>query len=108
MYGPVGPAEERFMATDQVDQSFGATGVASVYAVAVVPALILTIIRLMPLPESDEVPDTGTVRDVTVELLAGEVIATEGGVVSTEERVVPDRSSERGPMFPALSTADTL
>ena len=106
MYGPVGPAEERFILTDHVDQSFGAAGVASVYPVAVVPALILTIMRLMPLPESDEVPATGTVRDVTVELLAGEVIATEGGVVSGV--VVADRSADRGPIFPALSTADTL
>ena len=97
------------MLTDHVDQSFGATGVASVYAVAVVPALILTIIRLIPLPESAEVPATATVRDPTVELLAGEVIATEGGVVSGDVAlVVPDRSVDNVPIFPALSTADTL
>ena len=109
MYGPVGPAEDRFMLTDHVDQLFGAVGVARVYAVAVVPALILTITRLMPLPESAQVPATATVTDPTVELLAGEVIATEGGVVSGDVAlVVPDRSVERSPIFPELSTAATL
>ena len=54
VYGPVGPAEERLKLTDQVDQSFVAFGVASVYPVVVVAVLILTITCLTPLPESAE------------------------------------------------------
>src|SRR4051794_26335209 len=97
------------MLTDQVDQLLGAVGVATVYAVAVVPALILTATCLTPLPVSAEVPATATVRDPTVELLAGEVIATEGGVVSGDVAlVVPERSVDNVPIFPALSTAATL
>src|SRR6476646_6300774 len=82
VYGPVEPAEERLKLTDHVDQSPAAFGVASVYPVVVVAALILTITFLTPLPESAEVPATFIVLDAAGELFAGEVIFTEGGVVS--------------------------